>query len=212
MKLPFQRRLVPLAGLVLAGGLGLGACQRVLPVRTLPAWVRGVYIPMVGNETFEPGLEELATRLTQEEFLANGQLRIVRKAEADLQLVAIIKDYFIRIDRTDSDDIPEIEELTILTGLKLYDPMNPEVPLADLGQIETIMLYNSDPRSIGYTPEPDLKERALRLLARQIVNRTIYGFPTSLRNLPPGVEIPTVQEPPLSPRRGPFRTESQIFR
>jgi hypothetical protein len=170
------------------------SCQRVMPVRTLPSWVRGIYVPMFQNESFEPGLEELVTRLTQEEFLADGRVQVVRKSEADLQLIGVIKAYQIVITGTDSDDITEIEEIRVITELALHDPLDdpfdPGEPVAELGQMITRMRYNSDPRSIGLVIEPDAKQAAMGQLARQVVFRTITGFPIKLRDAPSGLDLP----------------------
>lgn len=168
----------------------LVACERIQPVRTLPSWVRGIYIPMVRNSTTEPGLEEVVTRLTQEAFLSDGRVDVVAKRRADLQLIATIKAFRIVIDDTDSDEIAEFKEIRMLTDVALYDPYDPERPVADLGTIMTNRVYAADPRSVNYVIEPVAKERALDLLARQIVARTISGFPRQLRGLPKGARVP----------------------
>lgn len=159
----------------------LSSCERIKPVRTLPSWVRGIYVPMFKNATTEPGLEEVATRATQEEFLADGRVDIVRKADADLQLRAEIKEYRISVYQEGDDDIPEDNVIHMVTSVRLYDPFDDETPVADLGDIFTVYRYNSDPRSVSYDVEPDVKRRILRLLGRQIVAQTITGFPVALR-------------------------------
>src|SRR2546426_6873593 len=95
--------LLPLFGAI--------ACQRIQPVRTLPDWVRGIYIPMVQNKSTEPGVEEVVTRLAQEEFLADGRVRIVPKEQADLQLVATIKEWRVLVDSYNNDRIPRLEKV-----------------------------------------------------------------------------------------------------
>ena len=196
---------------MIALAAGLLSCERIYPVRTLPNWVRGIYIPMIRNTSTELGVEEIVTRMTQEEFLADGRIRIVRKGEADLELVATIESYRIRLDDTDSDAIHETEEIIILTRLQLYDPFNPDRPVADLGMIETTSFYNADPRSIGHVIGPDAKRYALSLLARQIVDRTINGFPASLANLPPGAELPQILRPDSAARRNILRNRTDVF-
>jgi hypothetical protein len=176
--------------------LAAGACERVQPRRTLPGWVRGVYVPMFTNKTTEPGLEELATRLTQEEFLADGRVNVVRKRDADLQLVASIEEYRIRVEDTDNDNIPSIHEVTISASLQLFDPLAPDRPLADLGRIDLRTYHNADPRSIGYAIEPEVKRLVMEGLARRIVDRTIHGFPSALDALPTGAPATGEAEAP----------------
>ena len=196
--------------IVVAAGL-LGGCERIYPVRTLPGWVRGIYIPMMKNETSEPGLIELATRSTQEEFMADGRLLIVPKRDADLKLVATILDYRILVDRRDSDYIPRVEEIIMLTKVELYDPFDDEKPIAHLGVIRTSTLVASDPRSTNYMIEPEAKRSAMNLLARQIVNRTINGFPETLRGLPKGVSVPRGPQPGSGSPSNVFRNRTEIF-
>lgn len=184
------------------------SCTRVVPVRTLPNWVRAIYVPMIENKTTEPGLEEVATTLIQEEFLADGRLDIVKKRRADLKLVATIEEYISYVEEEDSDDIAETNELIILATVKLYDPFDDENPLADLGLIKVPFRYNADPRSIGYVVKPDVKRLALRQLARMIVNRTINGFPADLGNLPDSVRMPKVTGPKEAPQGDIFRNKS----
>lgn len=164
--------------------------NRVPPIRTLPSWVRGVYIPMFENESFEIGLTETATRMTQEEFLADGRVDIVPKRDADLVLKAVIIEYDDFVESEDSDEIPELNRVTMRTKVLLYDPLVPEIPVADLGQIVTSQVYRSDPRSVRYVTDPEVEERLMRVLARQIVNRTINGYPAALRSTPEGVPVP----------------------
>jgi hypothetical protein len=204
----FSLRLLLLIPLL----LGTTACTRIYPVRTLPNWVRGVYIPMIENESFEPGLEEVATRLTQEEFLADGQLNVVPKRMADLSVVAKIKDYRILLDDTDSDDLPQLEEAIVTAELYLFDPLNDEVPMASLGLLEASTLYAADARSVNYRVEPDVKRDVLLQLARQIVFRTISGFPEELQNLPEGAKLPNVIQPAAGQyQQNVFRNRTETF-
>lgn len=200
------RRLSLSTGFRLASALlliatTLTACETIRPVRTLPSWVRGIYVPMFENDTAEPGLEEVATQLTQEEFLADGRVKIVQKRDADLILKAIIKDYRVTVDSLSDEDIPDRSMVNVTADLKLYDPLDPEEPLASLGSVTATRNFRSDPRSARYVVKPDANREALALLARQIVAQTINGFPTRLRDVPDGVNLPR--------QGGPVRAEEE---
>lgn len=202
MRIGEIKYLRPATALALTAIFALTAlsCQTIVPVRTLPSWVRGIYIPMIENRSTEPGLSEIATRLIQYEFLADGRLAVVPKSDADLELICAIEKFWITIEADDNDDIPQLELIHIVLDLKLYDPLNPDSPLADLGKVQTTSLFNADPRSIDYVVEPDAKRSALGLLASQVVFRTISGFPVSLGDVPSSVELPTNVEPDASSR------------
>ncbi len=197
--------------LILAAFLpALFSCERIQPVRTLPNWVRSVYVPMIQNRSSEPGLEEVATRLTQEEFLADGRLRIAPKASADLQVVAKIVSYHTRVRRVRQERIPLNDEIELVTVLMLYDasadPFDPQAPpIAYLGEIATRTTRIADVRSTSVVIEPDAKQLALAQLARQIVDRTINGFPTGLKDTPSGTNLPKETSPQ-------YGTQGNIFR
>lgn len=203
-----MRKLIGSSLLLLALGAGLGSCTRIYPVRTLPTWVRGVYIPMVKNKTTEPGIEEVVTRLTQEEFLADGRVNVVKKRDADLEIIAEIETYRTITEQTDTDEVPNRDAVHMVTSLKLYDPYDNQKPIADLGSIRTTYSYNSDPRSRGFDIEPDVKDRVMSILARQIVNKTITGFPVELSDTPKGAPLPKRQDPMLLPSQGQYRDKS----
>jgi hypothetical protein len=187
------------AGLALLALLAATACERVAPIRTLPSWVRGVYIPVFKNKTFDPALEETATKLTAEAFLADGRVDIVPKSDADLTVVVEITKWDERASGTSGDKITDRNEYSLTASIKLFEPFDADKPgaepLADLGRIKVDTEFNIDARSTFYVAEPDRKEQLLRALADQVLYRTINGFPTNLRNLPPGATLPEVKGP-----------------
>ncbi|MBI3735076.1 hypothetical protein HY256_00995, partial [Candidatus Sumerlaeota bacterium] len=158
MKVQFKKQITLLAlALALTAA---GSCTRVYPVRTLPSWVRGIYIPMVMNKTTEPGIEEIATRQVQEEFMADGRVNVVPKSQADLQLVAVIKSFRTQVDSYDNDRIARRKEVLITSELKLYDPeVDPfkpdQEPIANLGTILTRYRYSGDLRSVNVLTEDE---------------------------------------------------------
>ena len=197
---------------LIAIACALVSCERVYPVRTLPSWVRSVYIPMAQNTSFEPGVEETLTQILQREFLADGRLSVARKQDADIQLSATITDYWILIDKVDGDRIPRRQEINIVTRVLLFDPLNNEVPVADLGLFETRAAFFSDFRSIFQVTEPTAKTNALTILALQIVNRTINGYPTSVAGLPGGARLfPGAQSGLVVPTGSPARQGAEYI-
>ena len=188
-----MRRLF-LVGMLLSA-LVVGSCERIAPIRTLPGWVHGIYVPMITNKTYEPAIEEYATRLTQEAFLADGRLDVVPKKDADLTLRAEILQWETMTTGTTGDHIADRQDVRLVASLKLYDPFDEETPLADLGLIVVSSNNQTDTRSIYFDPEPDRKHAILEQLAQRIVYQTIDGFPLELRNLPEGIVLPEIQRP-----------------
>ncbi len=195
MPLYASHRLIPALALLAMALTSLCGCERITPVRTLPSWVRGIYIPMIRNQSFEPGLEEEATRNIQEAFIKDGRLDVVKKKDADLELIVEIQDWKALVSDTTGDEIVESMEYSVTATVKLFEPHNSQVPLADLGIVRAEYEFNTDVRSTSYVPEPDIRSILLNNLTTLIMYKTIEGFPAQLRDVPPGVSLPEVRQP-----------------
>jgi hypothetical protein len=176
--------------------LGLG-CERIAPIRTLPNWVRGIYIPVFHNDVYEASIEEDATRLTQEAFLNDGRLSIVGKADADAMLLARITEWEDEAGGSTSDRVTTSRYVTIKATVKLCEPFDEKRVIASLGTITASGVFTSDVRSVRYQSEPERKQALLEELAKQIVNKTINGFPSA--------------DTPLGTSPGPATSPSQVL-
>lgn len=171
-----SRALLPL---VLIAALALAGCERIAPVRTLPNWVQGVYVPMVKNSSFEPGIEEDATRRIQEAFLQDGRVTVAPKSTADLIVRVEILQWTPRSDGTSGDDITDRMEYVVDARVQLFEPYA-EQPLAVL-PIRVTARFNVDARSIDYDQLPDRIDSLLQQVANTIVQQTLTGFPAVAR-------------------------------
>ncbi|MEN6627613.1 MAG: LPS assembly lipoprotein LptE [Candidatus Sumerlaeia bacterium] len=165
---------------ILAAAVAASGCERIAPVRTLPNWVQGVYVPIVKNTSYWPGIEEDATRKIQESFLADGRVGVVPKQSADIILQVEIGEWRVRTSGTSGDDIADRTEYTLTAKVQLFEPLA-EQPLATLPPIVVRRDYNTDSRSIDYDPEPDRVDDMLRNLGESIVRATITGFPATMQ-------------------------------
>lgn len=158
----------------------LGGCERIAPIRTLPNWVQGVYVPMVKNTSYWPGIEEDLTRQVQESFLTDGRVSVVPKNAADLIVQVEVTDWRRRTSGTTGDDVADRTEYTVTATVKLFQPMSDE-PMATLPPIIARGAFNTDARSIDYVPEPDRAHEVLGSLAWTIVQTTMTGFPATMQ-------------------------------
>lgn len=172
-----SRALLPL---VILAAVALAGCERIAPVRTLPNWVQGVYIPMVKNTSFEPGVEEDATKRIQEAFLQDGRVGVVPKSNADLYIQVEIHQWTPRSNGTSGDDITDRIEYTVGARVQLFEPYADQ-PLATLPPILIVSSFNADTRSIDYAQLPDRIDSILRQVAVQVVQQTMTGFPAQAR-------------------------------
>ncbi|MCE5229829.1 LPS assembly lipoprotein LptE [bacterium] len=173
-----NRALFPVV--ILIAAMALAGCERIAPVRTLPNWVQGVYIPIVKNTSFEPGIEEDATRKIQEAFMQDGRVNVVPKSSADLILQVEISDWIGRTTGTAGDDIADRTQYNITVKVQLFEPYSDQ-PRAVLLPILIEMQFNTDARSIDYVQLPDRQERILETVAQRVVQSTITGYPAQAR-------------------------------
>jgi len=187
-----MRRVVVAAMLIGA----LGSCVRIPPRRSLPNTINALYIPMFANKSYEPGLEELLTRATQEEFLSDGRLDVVSRSNADAVLAGTILSFDITPHVFTRDDFPLSSQISLKVDVALYDPADRErqKPLMTWSDVGLAYPFLSDmrlqTRAIETTPDVDPKEYALRYLAREIVFAVINRAPTTRGDIPgaPGLK------------------------
>ena len=154
------------------------SCTRIPPVRRLPASINSVYIPMIENLSYEPGVEEKLTRMIVEEFWADGRLDVVRRGNADVVLVGKLRKFQIRADRFGRDDFPLTSRILAVADVELYDPADRDrkKPLMTWEDIDVEYSYLSDARHVFEVSPEDSHEEALRGLARMIV-LTVIAMP-----------------------------------
>jgi len=174
--------------------LCLSACAtNVYRTRTLPEWVTRVYVPMFQNQSYETGIEEIATRLVIEEFLADGRLDVVEKDDADLIVKVSLIDYNSAPDAFESEDFPENTKITTAAKVELWSPSDNQKPFVEVGTVIREQTCVSDFRRSDMVIDVDARDITLTGLARAIVREVITGVPvdryprqTSMLEGPPG--------------------------
>ena len=150
------------------------SCTRVPLVRTLPEYVNSVYIPMAVNNSYEPALEEKLTNFTIDEFLADGRLRVEKRADADITVKISIEKFIIETLATDADDFPMTSQIKVLADVVVIDNLDGKT-LGRFPDVEATYVYVSDPRRTVEVTDPEAKENVLRNLASLIVQNVITG-------------------------------------
>ncbi len=142
----------------------------------LPGHIRTVAIPVFGNKTQEPAVENFLTRAVVDAFVTSGRLKVVRPEDADAILEGEIVGY--RLDSLSFDPRANVREyrLTVTLNLQFRDVK------------QNVMLWRQE----GIQEKADFKvagqasatisseEAALRLAAvdigRAIVNLAVDRF------------------------------------
>ncbi len=168
----FRYSILALALLTLA--LALGGCKTIPFQRSLPQWVKRVYIPMAENRSFEPGLEEQITSAFTQEVLSNGELDVTQKSRCDAVVKIIIKEYKERSDDFASDDIESYREVVAVLAVELYDPSDEKNPFGIVEDFEVDMRYRSEFRSSRATTYSDARDEFAERCGLHLV-RAVLG-------------------------------------
>ncbi len=129
-----------------------------------------ITIENLGNKTYQPGLEVLLTQAVRGEFIFDGTLKVVRKAQADLLLSGAVVSYILEPLSYAQDDKAESYRLRIRAKLTLKNLKTDKVVWQD-------RIVEGDARyllvgSLAST-ETQARGKALKNLAREIVRQTI---------------------------------------
>jgi len=160
---------------LLAGGVFLVGCAaRDSRVRIPPA-ARDLYVPPFRNRSNEIGLENLVTEAVLQQFLADGRLNIVEDPRrADVILRGVIRGYRRRPVIYDARDIVQQYRVGMTLRLWLLDP-DDEESLREIPGL-TRQTYYSD-RVAPVETEEEAQQRVVEQLARDVVRKTLRGWP-----------------------------------
>ncbi len=150
-------------------------CTTYPRTRTLPNSIRTIYVPMAVNRTAEPAIEERMTQFVQEEFLADGRLRLVQRKKAD----AVVEIEIRKFDSIGSDsgvsDFMTRRNVSIEAKLNIFRNIPGRPKIGGERKVTAQSGFNTDTRSTGFVPEPDWKDQILREFARAAVREVLTG-------------------------------------
>ena len=155
--------------------LAVAGCQFTSRIRTLPEEVQSVYVPMFINTTYQPGLEELATRATVEAFLADGRLQVSSPAKADVLVQGIIQEYKDQVSGTESDGFPMMNTITVKALVKLYAPNDRMNPLNVYKPFTVSRSYISDVRRMDVTIPEDAIQNLMDAIGERVALEVLTG-------------------------------------
>ena len=146
----------------------------------LPPHIKRIAVPVFSNATFKAGLETMLTDAVIREFLTDGRLEVSSEDRADAILYGRISYYFLDPTRYDSMGRVEEYRIWVLVTISLKDLKDGKVLWTEEnmeGQTTFSPLGGS-----GLSPESEEQaiSRVVRKLAKDIVLRTIEGWPRGL--------------------------------
>ena len=155
--------------------LAVTGCQFTSRIRTLPEEIQSVYVPMFINNTYQPGLEELATRATVEAFLADGRLNVVSPREADVLVQGIIQEYTDQASGSESDEFHMMNTIDARVLVKLYAPNDRLNPINVYKHFTVSRSYISDVRRMDLTIPEDAIRDLMEAVGERVVLEVMTG-------------------------------------
>ncbi|MCX7625787.1 MAG: LPS assembly lipoprotein LptE [Candidatus Sumerlaeaceae bacterium] len=162
----------------------VGCATVTPPSRTLPSYVKRIYIAEFRNTSRLAGAQADLTPLVVDEFLADGRLEVVQNERADARLEGRIKSFRDYSSATSGDRFPLVNTMEMECLVELWDPYDRErvVPMARYHVTAAIQYFSDSRRSIEET-QTEARERLMRQMAKNIVTTVIYGTPESPKAL-----------------------------
>lgn len=168
-------RFLPILAVALCA-MAFSACRPVVRERTLPPSIRTVSIPMAFNRTAEIGFEERLTIAVQEEFDADGRLLQARRTrDADAIVRMFVTDWETMTYTLDSDGFPTTQEYFVRIHIHILENIPGRPMIGPARVVDEFFVFNADPRTTTFDPEPRDKEELARRMARTIVREVITG-------------------------------------
>ena len=165
----FSATLLPRFALLALSLVAFGACHVTPYQRALPEWLQKVYVPMVSNQTYEPGLEEIITKSLQAEILSDGRLDVVQKSKADAVVQVNLLDFEETTSDFESDNIASRKQMSVQTEIKVFDPRDMDNPIGSVAPFKIALGYRSDYRSSSAELDVDARARLGETAALQIL-------------------------------------------
>ncbi len=165
--------------------LAVAGCATVTPPsRTLPSYIKRLYIPEFRNTSRLPGAQAELTPLVVDEFLADGRLDVVQNERADARLEGRIKSFRDYSSASSGDRFPLVNTMEMECVIELWDPYDRDrvMPIARY-HVPAVIQYFSDTRRSIEETQTEARERLMRQMAKNIVSTVIFGTPEAPKPL-----------------------------
>ncbi|GAB4029782.1 MAG: hypothetical protein Fur0012_04690 [Elusimicrobiota bacterium] len=165
--------------ILLAAAVFLSACgsENVIyrPAdQILPQHIKSIAVRNFSNKSQQFGLEEKLTLKIIDEFLKDGQYRIVPETEADGILSGEITHYILTPIQYDQNMVTMVYKLNVTVGARFLDRKG-NFYLWQEPALQTTKIYSASTLPGGLTEE-QAREQIWEVLAKDIVKRTVQGF------------------------------------
>ena len=159
--------------LLLSACMSVMACYYSTSQGSRAGDIRNIVIPLFDNITVEPSIQETLTDKVIEQFLTNGEFRIVDLRQADAAIIGVITDLQEESVAFSEGTLAREVRLWIVVDVRFETVDKKEVIWEEL-QLRTFGDYAID-TGTDSDREPAL-EAALDKMAEEILNQSISGW------------------------------------
>ena len=140
----------------------------------MPQHIKSIAVRVFLNKTQQFGLEEKLTLKIVNEFLKNGQYKIVNEDIADGIIAGEITHYILTPIQYDSNMVASVYKINIILSVKLIDKKS-NVYIWQEPALQATKIYSASTLPGGMTEE-QAREYLWDILSKDIVKRTVEGF------------------------------------
>ena len=140
----------------------------------LPQHIKSISVLPFSNKSSIFSIEEKLTLKIIDEFIKNGEYKVVSSDNVDGILTGEIKNYIMVPIQYDSNLVPMVYKITIYYSLKMIDRKNNAV-LWEENNLVANQIYSA-PTLVGGMTEEQAREKLWDIMSKDIVKRTVEGF------------------------------------
>jgi len=140
---------------------------------SLPGHIKTAAVPLFENETTEPAIVEEVTEAVVNAIISNGTMKVVGEFQADAVVNGTIVDVIDEADEYTRDEKAKKFKIRIIAHVKFFDRVKNRV-LWEEERLEGWDRYDAD--GTGEVTREQAKEKALEMLAKEIIDRTVAGW------------------------------------
>jgi len=138
---------------------------------SLPGHIKTCAVPLFENETVEPDLVEDVTKVVVDAIIANGTMKVVGEFQADAVVNGTIVEFLDELDEFSGAGAKQLK-IRVFANVKFFDKTKNKAIWEEEG-IEGWGRYDSDGSEVT---REDGKEKALEMLAKEIIDRTVSDW------------------------------------
>ena len=172
-KMKLKNIVLTVCTLLICGCAGSDIMYRPA-VQKLPSHIKKIAVRQFVNKTPQFGLEDKLTLKVVDEFLRNGEYRIVAEDSADGVVAGEIIRYILTPVQYDANLVPTVYKLDILLSVKFLDKAA-NTYLWHEPALQGVQMYTASTLPGGMTEE-QARESVWNILARDVTKRTVEGF------------------------------------